>query len=116
MKPIYYQWIVHVASDGLQRVETGKSEFLSPMRLPFRHSGHRCSRGDNVPQAAAPGQRRRICGVDDIKVGLGELRLHFVQKPPMWRNILLKRGRTATGGGIIRLPLWQNAAMVWQET
>jgi hypothetical protein len=39
IQPIHYQWFVRVASDGVQRVETAESEFLSPVRLPFRHSG-----------------------------------------------------------------------------
>jgi hypothetical protein len=29
-----------MASDEEQRVEMAKSEFLSPVRLPFRHSGN----------------------------------------------------------------------------
>jgi hypothetical protein len=41
IQPVHYQWFARVASDGVQRVKTGKSEFLSPVRLPFRHSGHR---------------------------------------------------------------------------
>jgi hypothetical protein len=41
MKPIYYQLFARMASDGVEWVKTGKSEFLSPVRLPFRHSGNR---------------------------------------------------------------------------
>ena len=39
IQPVHYQWFMSVASDGVQPAKIGKSEFLSPVRLPFRHSG-----------------------------------------------------------------------------